>query len=374
MNLKINGKSVSLEEYCNEKGLVYKTVYCYIHSHPDLDYNLILEYYERKLKMKKPKNIRLYRIWFSMFDRCYNDKNIQYKNYGGRGIKVANTWFDYFQFESDMIDLYQTHEKEYGEKDTTLERIDVNGNYCKENCIWITKIEQLQNKRNTKRTPDGQRLKEYCLENNLNYNTIQSRLRMGWTWEDTINKPIEHRDNIITPTGEILAEYCKNNNLNYSAIKSRLDRGWTLEKALSEPIVNNTIMVNNMPLKEYCRQNNISYDTIQGRLKTGWSLEDAINKPIQKPIILSTGETINQYCDRVGLNFYTVQDRLKKGWTLEKSLKLGNQREFKYTMPDGTPLVEYCRQNNLKYEAVRRRIQRGWTLEDAITKPLKVTK
>lgn len=231
---------------------------------------------------KKPiKDYRLRNLWSGMKQRCYNPKNLRYNCYGGRGIKVCERWLDYYNFQEDMYESYLEHVAEFGEKDTTLDRIDVNGNYCKENCKWSTKKEQANNK----------------------------------------------TTNIFTPTGETLFNYCKRTGINYNTVRGRLKDGWTLEKALSEPI--------------------------------------------QKPIILSTGETIHQYCDRIGLSFNTVQGRLKNGWTLEKSLKLGNQREFKYTMPDGTPLVEYCKQNNLKYEAIRRRIQRGWTLEDAIAKPLR---
>ena len=78
-----------------------------------------------------------------MRQRC-NDKNcIGYVDYGGRGISVCDEWNrDFKIFREWAI----THE--YNDN-LSLERIDVNGNYCPENCKWITKIEQAINKRNT---------------------------------------------------------------------------------------------------------------------------------------------------------------------------------------------------------------------------------
>lgn len=86
-----------------------------------------------------------YHVFHQMKQRCNNPKDRAYKNYGGRGIK--NLWVSFKTFESDMYEPYLDHCKEYGRRQTTLDRINNNGPYCVENCEWVTPKTQGGNKR-----------------------------------------------------------------------------------------------------------------------------------------------------------------------------------------------------------------------------------
>lgn len=96
------------------------------------------------------RNTPFYSVWRSMKKRCTNTNAPYYKNYVGRGISVCKEWSDSFEkFYSDMYSEYEQHCKAHGKENTSLDRIDVNGNYEKSNCKFSTRKEQSINKRNT---------------------------------------------------------------------------------------------------------------------------------------------------------------------------------------------------------------------------------
>lgn len=84
--------------------------------------------------------------WDCMKQRCNNPNNVAYKNYGGRGIKYDKRWEKFDNFVEDM-----------GERpeNMTLDRINVDDDYYKENCKWSTKREQQHNLRTHKREDVG---------------------------------------------------------------------------------------------------------------------------------------------------------------------------------------------------------------------------
>lgn len=84
---------------------------------------------------------RLHRIWKAMHTRCYNKNFFAYKYYGGRGISICDEWLHDFQAFHDWAIA-----NGYADN-LTIDRIDVNGNYCPGSCRWATMEEQNQNKR-----------------------------------------------------------------------------------------------------------------------------------------------------------------------------------------------------------------------------------
>lgn len=83
---------------------------------------------------------RLYTIWQKMKDRCFNEHNPAYYRYGGRGIQVCDSWKERFEnfYDWAMNNGYQ--------ENLTLDRTDNDGNYCPENCRWVTMKEQCNNR------------------------------------------------------------------------------------------------------------------------------------------------------------------------------------------------------------------------------------
>lgn len=124
-----------------------------------------------------------YRTWASMIDRCKNHNNKQFNDYGGRGITVCERWQKFENFLADM-----------GERPEgmTIERIENDKGYYKENCRWATRKEQQNNTRTNRfLTYNGktQTLAQWADETGFKETTISRRIELGWSIEKAINTP-----------------------------------------------------------------------------------------------------------------------------------------------------------------------------------------
>ena len=122
------------EQRCRRQELVKKTRCCFKCSS------------EKKKHIKHGKtDQKIYQIWHSIQSRIYNKNNSSYKHYWWRGIKCL--WNSFEDFYKDMIDSYNEHVKVFWEwRLTTIDRIDVDWDYCKQNCRRATIWEQNANK------------------------------------------------------------------------------------------------------------------------------------------------------------------------------------------------------------------------------------
>lgn len=103
--------------------------------------------------MRKNVHEPTYHSWINMRQRCTNSTCPKYKNYGARGIVVCQRWSNFINFLADM-----------GERppNTTLDRIDNDGNYELGNCRWGTPTQQARNQRVPYTSKSGVRGVRWC--------------------------------------------------------------------------------------------------------------------------------------------------------------------------------------------------------------------
>lgn len=186
---------------------------------------------------------KLYNVWYAMRQRCYYKNDVNYRNYGGRGIKVCNEWLaDYITFKKWSVD------NGYRD-DLTIDRIDVDGDYTPKNCRWVDMITQANNKRNNiyfTYNNKTQTIKQWSRELGISYKTVTTRMYRGYPLDVCLGLT-EHRDkrlgveytvNDITGTVAYLSKYY---DVNVGTVRGRLRRGLNIYQALGvEKHGNNT--------------------------------------------------------------------------------------------------------------------------------------
>lgn len=139
-------------------------------------------------------NTRIYNIWYGMKNRCTNPKADYQNRYINRGITMCEDWKNFKIFYDWAIKTGYVEQK-----DCSLERIDIDKNYCPENCKWITWAEQAHNKSNSKNiiiTAFNETKSIYAWTNDsrcpqLSVSAIAYRIHAGWEPEKAITQTPE---------------------------------------------------------------------------------------------------------------------------------------------------------------------------------------
>jgi len=124
-----------------------------------------------------------YKIWVAMRNRCNNPNNHHFGDYGGRGIRVCERWNSFKNFIEDM--------GERPSSDHSIDRINNESGYSKENCRWATRTEQARNRRSSKVIKHGNESKtlvEWSEITGIPADTISMRISSGWTVEKALSK------------------------------------------------------------------------------------------------------------------------------------------------------------------------------------------
>lgn len=168
-----------------------------------------------------------YTAWACMHDRCRNPRAREFKYYGARGIKVCEEWGTFKKFFEDMG---------FSPPGTSIERIDNNKGYSKENCKWATKKEQMANRRNTIWIEIGgvkKPLDVWAQEKGFKDGVVYSRYRRGWPISK-LYEP-ETRPVVITIGGRSkrVSEWAKESGVSRKTIERRMKAGLTGEQLLT---------------------------------------------------------------------------------------------------------------------------------------------
>lgn len=133
-----------------------------------------------------------YRIWCAMHHRCKNNGSVVQKNHGLRGIGVCDRWSTGKCEEGHpFLNFLQDMGPRPSDKHS-LDRIDVNGDYCPENCRWATSKEQNRNRRNNhmlEYNGVAKTLAEWSDITGIHHNTLRMRLCRGWTAAKALTQP-----------------------------------------------------------------------------------------------------------------------------------------------------------------------------------------
>ena len=160
---------------------------------------------------------RSYRSWSKMRGRCFNENDDRYADYGGRGVTVCDRWRDSFaDFMADM------GPRPAG---TSLDRIDVNGDYEPSNCRWATPKEQMRNRRMHANKPCVTELAE---RGEIPYIVLRTRLTRGWSLDRATKEPVHQKK-------DSLSALARAAGLKPGTVMTRVVRGWSLERALATP-------------------------------------------------------------------------------------------------------------------------------------------
>lgn len=124
-------------------------------------------------------NSRLYAIYKHMHNRCYNQNDIRYERYGGRGISVVDEWHNFENFMSWAFG------NGYADN-LSIDRIDLDKDYSPDNCRWATISEQANNKSNNQKyTYNGEThtIAEWARIVDMPYKKLWKRFHVGWSTE-----------------------------------------------------------------------------------------------------------------------------------------------------------------------------------------------
>lgn len=192
---------------------------------------------------KKSNKTRLYNIWIGVKRRStYHEKKTHHtEGYYDRGITICNEWLSFENFKNWALSNGYTDS-------LTIDRIDVNGNYCPENCRWVSFKVQANNRRSNKLVEyngETHTVSEWADKIGMKRKILENRLRK-YTIEKAFNMPVRPHNVLITYNGEThnIKEWAEIKGLSYTALNQRISvKHWPIDRALNTPITTSKKML-----------------------------------------------------------------------------------------------------------------------------------
>lgn len=177
-------------------------------------------------------NHPLFKTWEGMVARCTQSQNKDWLRYGGRGIKVCDSWLE--SPEKFFEDMGTRPHR------ASLDRIDVNGNYEPGNCRWATTMEQGSNKRSNSFFNIGGELlhlAEVSRRYNIAEATFSRRIKTGMSTEDAVGIAVRPINQMLTIDGvsKNFPAWAKHAGITVATIRNRLRKGWSNKDAVFTP-------------------------------------------------------------------------------------------------------------------------------------------
>jgi len=244
-----------------------------------------------------------YNAWNHAKDRCYNPNSDGYPFYGLKGTKVCDRWLEERGFENFLLDM---GEKPEPKKDYEIDRISNEGNYCPENCRWVTSEEQSKNRDNIIHyTWEGKTLtlREWAEEKNIKLATLQTRYHTDHKRGEELFAPTRKRkternlkDIYIEYNGErrSIPEWSLYTGIDPRTIAWRYDAKWSPEDILTTPLmerldagsIKNIILTHNgmsLTLGQWAEYLGKNYDTLKNRYLSKMSVEQILSDEVYPP-------------------------------------------------------------------------------------------
>ena len=341
--------------------------------------------------MKSKSSSRLYKIFQGMKSRCFNKNNCRYKNYGGKGITIYKEWLD--NFESFYNWAYNN-----GYNDNlTIERIDINKDYCPENCKWITKEEQYKNTSKTRLiTAFGktQSMMEWCREYNISRSLFRARIDdLYWEPEKALTTPPIKNQKVI--------KKCRYKKLKWNVPNSSHNPLYTVWQGMKDRCYcNNSILYKNygergiIVCEDWKTNFELFYNwAIQNGYKKGLSLDridvngnyepnncrwttnkiQANNKTNTRYIEYQGKQyTISELSEIVHKPYSLLHDRIiRQKWTIEKAISIDNYTEqttiFLTFNGKTQSLHSWANEIGISRTTLKRRINKGLPIEEILS-------